>query len=151
MHTEIENSHEQSDLAIARGVDAPGLPDPVFPRYPEKYGDVEPDPKFRPTDGNPYRTRVTVPMIARALRGWLVKPGNFHPLISYLFTDWKYNLDCHMTEATARPSIDWLHGMGCRVPALMGGEVLDRLGDAGVATFKQAAHGFQGTPGSIAE
>jgi len=166
------------------------LPAPVFPRHPEKCGDVEPDRKYLPRDGNPYRTRVTVPMIARALKGWLVpyvgsrvKAGEFHPIISYLFTEWKCNLDCHycwafdnrvkgMTEDTARRSIDWLHDTGCRVLALMGGEVLlrpdfahkvvdyavqkgfwvyvptngrlmrpeviDQLGDAGVATFNLA-------------
>jgi MoaA/NifB/PqqE/SkfB family radical SAM enzyme len=166
------------------------LPDPPFPRCPEKYGDVEPDGKYLPHNGNPYRTRVTVPIIARALRGWLVpyigsrlKCGEFHPIISYLFTEWKCNLDCHycwaynnqvkgMTEAVARRSIDWLHETGCRVLALMGGEVLlrpqfvhkvvdyaaqkgfwvyvptngrlmrpdviDRLGDAGVATINLA-------------
>jgi MoaA/NifB/PqqE/SkfB family radical SAM enzyme len=166
------------------------LPVPVFPRYPEKCGNVEPDPKFLPRDGNPYRTRVTVPMVARALRGWLapyiasrVMPGEFHPIISYLFTEWKCNLDCHycwaynnnakgMTEDTARRSIDWLYDTRCRVLALMGGEVLlrpqfahrvvdyaaqkgfwvyvptngrlmrpdviDRLGDAGVATINLA-------------
>jgi len=167
-----------------------GLPAPRFPRHPEKCGDVEPDPKFLPRNGYPYRTRVTVPMVARALRGWLVpyvkslvRAGDFHPLISYLFTEWKCNLDCHycwafdnrvkgMTEPIARRSIDWLHDTGCRVLALMGGEVLlrpnfahkvadyaarkgfwvyvptngrlmrpdviDRLGDAGVATFNLA-------------
>ncbi len=166
------------------------LPVLVFPRHPEKCGDIEPDPKYLPRDGNPYRTRVTLPMIARALKGWLVpyvgsrvKTGEFHPIISYLFTEWKCNLDCHycwafdnrvkgMTEDTARRSIDWLHETGCRVLALMGGEVLlrpdfahrvvdyaarkgfwvyvptngrlmrpdviDRLGDAGVATFNLA-------------
>ena len=77
-----------------------------------------------------------------------------------------------MTEDIARRSIDWLHDTGCRVLALMGGEVLlrpdfahkvadyavrkgfwvyvptngrlmrpeviDRLADAGVATFNLA-------------
>ena len=77
-----------------------------------------------------------------------------------------------MTEEVARRSIDWLHDSGCRVLALMGGEVLlrpefahkvadyavrkgfwvyvptngrlmrpeviDRLADAGVATFNVA-------------
>lgn len=166
------------------------LPVPVFPRYPEKCRNVEPDPKYLPRDGNPYRTHVTVPMVARALRGWLypyigsrVKSGEFHPIISYLFTEWKCNLDCHycwayndnvkgMTEDVARHSIDWLHDTGCRVLALMGGEVLlrpqfvhqavdyaarkgfwvyvatngrlmcpdviDRLGDAGVAAINMA-------------
>lgn len=166
------------------------LPEPVFPRFPEKLGDMAPDPKFLPKNGNPYRTRVTPFMVRRALRGWLypyvrsrVLPGDFHPMIAYLFTEWKCNLDCHycwafdnsvkgMTEDTARRSIDWLHETGCRVLALMGGEVLlrpdfvhkvvyyaarkgfwiyvptngrlmrkeviDRLGDAGVATFNLA-------------
>lgn len=166
------------------------LPEPVFPQYPELLGDVEPDPKFLPKDGNPYRTRVTPFMFRRALRGWLypyvrsvVLPGEFHPIIAYLFTEWKCNIDCHycwafdnqvkgMTEDTARRAIDWLHATGCRVLALMGGEVLlrpqfvhkvvyyaaqkgfwvyvptngrlmrpeviDRLGDAGVATVNLA-------------
>jgi MoaA/NifB/PqqE/SkfB family radical SAM enzyme len=166
------------------------LPDPVFPQFPDRLGEVEPDPKFLPKRGNPYRTRVTPFMIRRALRGWLypyirsrVLPGDFHPIIAYLFTEWKCNIDCHycwafdnqvkgMTEDTARRAIDWLHDTGCRVLALMGGEVLlrpqfvhkvvyyaarkgfwvyvptngrlmrpevvDRLGDAGVATINLA-------------
>ena len=66
------------------------LPVPPFPRHPEKCGNVEPDPKLLPRNGNPYRTSVTLPMIRRAVRGWLypylgsrVKPGDFHPIISY--------------------------------------------------------------------
>jgi MoaA/NifB/PqqE/SkfB family radical SAM enzyme len=64
-------------------------------------------------------------------------PGDLHPLIAYLFSEWKCNLDCHycwsydnrvkgMTEATARKSIDWLESTGCRLLALMGGEPLLR-------------------------
>ena len=105
------------------------------------------------------------------------------PIIPYLFTEWKCNLDCHycwsynntvkgMTEDTAKRSIDWLHSIGSRVLALMGGEpllrpdfihkvvyyaakkdffvylptngrlmkpdVIDRLGDAGLATVNLA-------------
>jgi MoaA/NifB/PqqE/SkfB family radical SAM enzyme len=59
------------------------------------------------------------------------------PLIPYLFTEWKCNLDCHycwsynnavkgMTEDVAKRSIDWLHSIGSRVLALMGGEPLLR-------------------------
>ena len=136
------------------------LPVPVFPRHPEKLGNVQPDPKFLPRDGNPYRTRVTAPMVARALKGWLapyvgslVKPGEFHPLISYLFTEWKCNLDCHycwafdnrvkgMTEDTARRSVDWLHETGCRVLALMGGEVLLRPDFAHKVVDYAARKGF---------
>ena len=124
------------------------------------------------------------------MRGWAVPfvqsrllPGDFHPLIAYLFTEYKCNLDCHycysfdnrvkgMSEQTARASIDWLHSTTCRLLALMGGEVIlrppfvhkvvdyaakkgfwiyiptngrllrpdviDRLADAGTATFNLA-------------
>lgn len=120
------------------------LPDPVFPQHPEMCGNVEPNPKLLPSKKKPYRTHVTPFIIKRALRGWFypyirsrVAPGDFHPIISYLFTEWKCNLDCHycwafdnrirgMTEEVARRSIDWLHDTGCRVLALMGGEVLLR-------------------------
>mgnify|MGYP005810554209 CR=1 FL=1 len=166
------------------------LPDPVFPHFPEKAGDVEPPAKYLPQPGHNYRTRVGKEAILKAFRGWLypyVKsrtlPGEFHPIISYLFTEWKCNLDCHycysfdnrikgMSEDTARRAIDWLETTTCRVLALMGGEVLlrpafahkvidyaaqkgfwvylptngrlmrpeviDRVGDAGVATVNLA-------------
>lgn len=108
---------------------------------------------------------------------------DLRPLIPYLFTDWKCNYDCHycwsynnkvkgMTEEVARRSIDWLHSIGSRVLALMGGEpllrpnfihkivyhsarkdifvylptngrlmtpdIIDRLGDAGIANVNLA-------------
>jgi MoaA/NifB/PqqE/SkfB family radical SAM enzyme len=99
-------------------------------------------------------------MIRRAMRGWLypylrsrVYPGDFHPIIAYLFTEWKCNLDCHycwafdntvkgMTEETARRSIDWLHDTGCRVLALMGGEVLLRPAFAHKVAYYAAKRGF---------
>jgi len=66
-----------------------------------------------------------------------VLPGDFQPIIAYLFTEWKCNLDCHycwsydnrikgMTEDTARRAIDWLHSTPCRVLAPTGGEPLVR-------------------------
>jgi len=168
------------------------LPDPVYPERPELQ--AIPDPVVTPdkrTWGAQY--------VYRAMRGWLfpyvrsrVLPGDFHPIIAYLFTEWKCNLDCHycwafdnrvkgMTEDVARRSIDWLHDHGCRVLALMGGEpllrpqlvhkvvsyaakkgfwvyvptngrllrpeVIDRLGDAGVATFNLAVDAVDEKPG----
>jgi len=80
----------------------------------------------------------------RAFRRWLVPyvqsrimADQFRPLLSYLFTEWKCNVDCHycwafnnkvkgMTEETAIRSIDWLKSVGCRVIAIMGGEPLLR-------------------------
>jgi MoaA/NifB/PqqE/SkfB family radical SAM enzyme len=66
-----------------------------------------------------------------------VLPGDFQPIIAYLFTEWKCNLDCHycwsydnrvkgMTEDTARRAIDWLETTPCRVLAPTGGEPLLR-------------------------
>lgn len=152
------------------------LPDPVFPQR---------------TGTENYTERQYNKLNAiRGLRGWAVPylKSRWHskelrPIIAYLFTEFKCNVDCHycwsfnnkvmgMTEDTARRSIDWLHSIGCRVLALMGGEpllrpqfvhkvvyyaakkgffvylptngrlmtpeVLDRLGDAGVANINLA-------------
>jgi MoaA/NifB/PqqE/SkfB family radical SAM enzyme len=113
------------------------------------------------------------------------------PIIAYLFTEFKCNLSCHycwafdnrikgINEDVARRSIDWLHSIGNRVLALMGGEVLlrpqlvhkitdyaakkgffvyvptngrlmrpevvDRLGDAGVAVFNIAIDSIKDRP-----
>jgi len=175
---------------------APGelldLPEAVYPSRPELQSVA--DPEIFPD-----KRKWTAPLVYRAMRGWLfpyirsrVKPGDFHPIIAYLFTEWKCNLDCHycwafdnsvkgMTEDTARRAIDWLHDTGCRVLALMGGEpllrpqfvhkvvyyaakkgfwvyvptngrllrpdVIDRLGDAGVATFNLAVDAIDEKPG----
>jgi MoaA/NifB/PqqE/SkfB family radical SAM enzyme len=168
------------------------LPDPVFPSRPELANFPDPDTIPDKRSWPPH-------YVYRAMRGWLfpylrsrTMPGDFHPIIAYLFTEWKCNLDCHycwafdnrvkgMTEDIARRSIDWLHDRGCRVLALMGGEpllrpqfvhkvvyyaakkgfwvyvptngrllrpdVIDRLGDAGVATFNLAVDALDIKPG----
>jgi len=113
------------------------LPEPVFPRFPDRLKDPGPETppekrKWGPKD------------VYRYSRGWLVPyvrsrvlPGDFHPITAYLFVEYKCNLDCWycwaydnkvkgMTEDVARRSIDWLHDNGCRVLALMGGEPLLR-------------------------
>ena len=135
----------------------------------------------------------------RTLKSWgipyaksLWHRDELRPIIPYLFTEWKCNLDCHycwsfnnqvkgMTEDTARRSIDWLHSIGSRVLALMGGEpllrpdfihkivnycsskgffvylptngtlmkpsVIDRLGDAGLASVNLAVDCVEEKPG----
>jgi MoaA/NifB/PqqE/SkfB family radical SAM enzyme len=80
----------------------------------------------------------------RASTKWIipyVKSQVYHsslrPIISYLFTDWKCNIDCHycfqfdnkggrMSLETAKSSINWLKTLGCRVIPIMGGEPLIR-------------------------
>src|SRR5208283_691495 len=115
------------------------LPTPVFPQYPELM--TARDEDFFPQNG---RRKYKAKHVYRAAKGWAfpffrsrIMPGEFHPIIAYLFNEWKCNLDCHycwafdnsvrgMNEDTAKRTIDWLHGTGCRVLALMGGEPLLR-------------------------
>ena len=70
------------------------LPEPVYPHHPEL---LAPEPL--PGDGERH---WPMSKIYRAMRGWafpFVKsrllPGQFHPIIAYLFTEYKCNLDCH--------------------------------------------------------
>jgi len=168
------------------------LPEPVFPRHPERLGGDDDAPLAQ--------DRLwTAPQIYKTMQGWLVPylksrvlPGEFHPILAYLFTDWRCNLDCHycsawnsrdpgMSEDIARRSIDWLKTTTCRVLAIMGGEplvrpvflhkvvdyaaqqgfwvyiatngrlltpdLIDRLGDAGVAVFNLAMDAVDAKPG----
>jgi MoaA/NifB/PqqE/SkfB family radical SAM enzyme len=147
---------------VPRPASVPGekLPEPVFPQYPELLTDesLPQDEHGSPTD--PYKRHWTAPLVYRAMRGWMfpyfksrVLPGDFHPIISYLFTEWKCNLDCHycwafdnrvkgMSEDTAKRSIDWLHSTTCRVLALMGGEPLLRPDFAHKVVYYAAKKGF---------
>jgi MoaA/NifB/PqqE/SkfB family radical SAM enzyme len=136
------------------------LPDPIFPQRPELLGDIDVPEATRQTNGDPYRRRWSAPLIWRSLRGWAIPyfqsrllPGDFHPIIAYLFTEWKCNLDCHycwafdnrvkgMSEDTAKRSIDWLHSTTCRVLALMGGEPLLRPDFAHKVVYYAAKNGF---------
>ncbi len=115
------------------------LPIPVFPQHPELMSARDED--FFPKNG---RRKYKARYVYRQPKGWAfpffrsrIMPGEFHPIIAYLFNEWKCNLDCHycwafdnsvrgMTEDVAKRSIDWLHDTGCRVLALMGGEPLLR-------------------------
>src|SRR5579864_2364197 len=131
------------------------FPEPVFPQRPDLLG--EPLPEF---EHPPARRHWDAAYIYRAMRGWLfpyfksrLRAGDFHPIIAYLFTEWKCNLDCHycwsfdnrikgMTEEVARRSIDWLHSTTCRVLALMGGEPLLRPQFAHKVIYYAAKKGF---------
>jgi MoaA/NifB/PqqE/SkfB family radical SAM enzyme len=118
------------------------FPEPVFPQHPQlvrNHEEVLAQPHIPPE-----KRRWSPGLIYRVVRGWgvpylqsRVLSGEFHPIIAYLFTEWKCNLDCHycwafdntvkgMTEDVAKRSIDWLHSTTCRVLALMGGEPLLR-------------------------
>jgi len=107
-----------------------GLPEPVYPQY--TYPRWPTDRKF-----HNYKAWRAWKTLGAPYFRHRVMPRKVEPLISYLFSEWKCNLDCHycwsydnsvkgMTEQTAKQSIDWLHGLGNRFLALMGGEPLLR-------------------------
>ena len=132
LHELLKENHGLKDLDDPVGPVEGGLPEPVFPQHPP--------PEVRWKSERAYHN-------FKAWRMWKslgspyfkskIMPGELRPLISYLFSEWKCNLDCHycwsydntikgMTEPTAKRSIDWLHSTGNRFLALMGGEPLLR-------------------------
>jgi len=174
-----------SPVTTSRGdhAETTGLPLPLYPQQPSRF----PGADYHRFNRN------------RAVKTWLIpyfrtllQSGELRPLLAYLFTDFKCNLQCHycwasnnrepgMTEQTARDAVDWLHSIGCRVLALMGGEpllrpdfvhrltayaahkdffvylptngrlmkpgIIDRLGDAGLATINLAVDVLRPKPG----
>jgi len=135
------------------------FPEPVFPQHSDLLAQDDHYEKnlARAKAG---KRNWTAPLVLRAMNGWLfpymksrVLPGPFHPIIAYLFTEWKCNLDCHycwafdnsvkgMTEEVAKRSIDWLHSTTCRVLAFMGGEPLLRPQLVHKASYYAAKKGF---------
>jgi hypothetical protein len=178
LHDMLKDSHALKDLDDPIGAVEGGLPEPVFPQYP----DAPERWKTERAYNNFKRLRTWKGLGAPYFKSKMM-PWELRPLISYLFSEWKCNLDCHycwsydnsikgMTEPVAKRSIDWLHETGNRFLALMGGEpllrphfihkitnyaakkdflvylptngrlmkpdVIDRLGDAGLATVNLA-------------
>jgi len=135
------------------------FPEPVFPQHPEI---MNADDRYEEMLALAKQGKRPWPPshVLHAMNGWLfpyiksrVLPGPFHPIIAYLFTEWKCNLDCHycwsfdnrvkgMTEEVGRRSIDWLHSTTCRVLALMGGEPLLRPDFAHKVVYYAAKKGF---------
>ena len=99
------NVHSLLMNSAAHGPELPAhkgltLPEPVYPRFPEKLYD--PGPETAPDHRD-----WTLAQAYHKMKGWLfpyvrsrVLPGEFHPIIAYLFAEYKCNLDC----CTAGPS-----------------------------------------------
>ena len=108
LHDLLKNPAQRPLLPPLPSAKPLSLPQPVFPQHPELLTDeeLEADEHGSPTD--PYKRHWTAPLVYRAMRGWLfpyvksrLLPGDFHPIIAYLFTEWKCNLDCHYCWALA--------------------------------------------------
>ncbi|MDA2925023.1 hypothetical protein MYX65_10315, partial [Acidobacteria bacterium AH-259-L09] len=87
------------------------LPDPIFPQCPNGDGEELSESKYQ--NLNAIRTALTL-AVPYVKSRW--HRSELRPIIPYLFTDYKCNLDCHycwsfnnkvkgMTEDTARRSI----------------------------------------------
>lgn len=160
LHAKLMEPRPRAPVGPAPDGQARTLPQPVFPQHPELLNDEGVDYEAlerAAVEGKRHWSRA---QILHAMRGWAfpyvksrVLPGDFHPIVAYLFTEWKCNIDCHycwafnnqvkgMTEDVARRSIDWLHGTNCRVLALMGGEVLLRPPFAHKVIYYAAKQGF---------
>ena len=88
LYTLLQKTQERSALPISAELVA--LPDPVFPQI-KRTKDLKQSGLF-------YHANNGV----RAFRRWLmpyiqsrIMADEFRPLLSYLFTEWKCNLNCH--------------------------------------------------------
>jgi MoaA/NifB/PqqE/SkfB family radical SAM enzyme len=135
------------------------FPEPVFFQHPELLAQDD-DYENNLAGAQAGKRKWNGPLVLRAMNGWLfpyvksrVLPGPFHPIIAYLFTEWKCNLDCHycwafdnsvkgMSEDVAKRSIDWLESTTCRVLAFMGGEPLLRPQFVHKVCYYAAKKGF---------
>ncbi len=109
------------------------------PRSKRKWFNRHNKPREKAHNNKYYMNNFT-----RAYRSWLVPYAKarffyktFRPILSFLYTDLRCNVDCHycyiqdrkipgMSMQTAKDAVDWLDSVGCRVLAYMGGEPLVR-------------------------
>jgi MoaA/NifB/PqqE/SkfB family radical SAM enzyme len=143
LHDLLQRPGDLSASAVSG--ESKSLPTPVFPQHPELIHDLDAaDIAAHEHVLQTGKRQWPASKILKSMRGWMVPyfksrvlPGDFQPIISYLFVEWKCNLDCHycwsydnrvkgMTEDTARRAIDWLESTPCRVLAPTGGEPLLR-------------------------
>src|ERR1700756_821101 len=144
---------------LVPGRETEKFPEPIFPQHLELMAQDD-NYEENLAQARAGKRRWTAPLVYRAMNGWLfpywksrLLPGQFHPIIAYLFTEWKCNLDCHycwafdntvkgMTEEIAKRSIDWLRDSDAGVLALMGGEPLLRPQFAHKVCYYAAKKGF---------
>ena len=99
-----------------------------------RYGSIKPN----------HNSKNHLNNFTRAYRSWIVPylksrifSKEFRPVLAFLYTDLNCNLNCHycysrgrkipgMSMKVAKDAVDWLHSVGCKVLAYMGGEPLVR-------------------------
>jgi sulfatase maturation enzyme AslB (radical SAM superfamily) len=101
LHSLLQQPPEKSSPGNSK--QARTLPTPVFPQHPELMHDLDADDIAAHEHVLQTGQRHwPASRIFKSMRGWMfpyfksrVLPGDFQPIISYLFTEWKCNLDCH--------------------------------------------------------
>src|SRR5258708_2899923 len=145
LHELLQQPPHSPSSSLPALTEAKTLPSAEFPQYPELFHDLDvQDIAAHDAVVRTGKRHWPASRILKTMRGWMspyfksrLSPGDFQPIIAYLFTEWKCNLDCHycwsydnrvkgMAEDTARRAIDWLHSTPCRVLAPTGGEPLLR-------------------------
>src|SRR5215831_4476936 len=159
LHSLLQHGSQRS-ATISPGEPAV-LPTAVFPQHPELLHELDAaDIAAHDHVLNTGKRQWPASWVFQNMKGWMfpyfksiLLPGDFQPIIAYLFTEYKCNLDCHycwaydnrvkgMTEAVARTSIDWLRDNGAGVLALMGGEPLLRPQFVHKVIYYAAKKGF---------
>src|SRR5712671_185916 len=102
LHELLNKPPERPTLMSVPSAQPLTLPEPVFPQRPELLTDEELKIDKHGSPDDPYKRHWPASLVYRCLQGWMfpyiksrVLPGDFHPIIAYLFTEWKCNLDCH--------------------------------------------------------
>jgi hypothetical protein len=79
------------------------LPSPVFPEHPALLHEIDAaDIAAHATVLQNGKRPWPASTVLKTMKGWMfpyfksrLLPGDFQPIIAYLFTEWKCNLDCH--------------------------------------------------------
>lgn len=150
LHDDLMDPSKKRSILVPDGPELM-LPEPVFPQ--QEYSE----------ESDATLTEYQRLNARRTWRAWgrpyfqsrsLENRKELRPIIAYLFTEFKCNLSCHycwafdnrikgISEDVARRSIDWLHSLGNRVLALMGGR------SAPSAPFGPQDHGLRGQEGLL--
>ena len=112
LHELLQHATREPFPPLANG--PVSLPEPVFPEHPELIHELDSaDIAAHETVVRTGTRHWPADRILQTMRGWMtpyfksrILPGEFQPIIAYLFTEWRCNLDCHY--CWSYDLLDWL-------------------------------------------
>jgi hypothetical protein len=101
LHSLLQQPPEKPSSDTSRQLQT--LPVPVFPQQPELIHELDAeDIAAHDRVLQTGKRYWPASRVLKSMRGWMlpyfksrVLPGDFQPIIAYLFAEWKCNLDCH--------------------------------------------------------